>query len=239
MTQVLVVDRTAFFGGEWPQGFLPLPEPKASAFLAEARARARFVDRPTAEANPAWKQWIPYCVLRCWPAMPGPIPREQAGVFTVRRTKGQSEQRLHGAWSIGLGGHIEPVDAAVPGAAPSAAAFFARALRRELAEELDWQMVPVPEARFVGLLNDDSTEVGAVHAGLVYVVDLPVAVAAARELVRIGEISKMHGAFTSLAEFANLWQNPQHFETWSQILVRAGISDPVGSSANQSCGSGG
>ncbi len=217
MTQVFVVDRAACFGGRWPQGFVPLAGDAATRFLADAHALGRFVERPLAEATPAWKQWIPYCVLRC-----------RGGVFAVRRTKGQSEARLHGAWSIGIGGHIEPVDASA--ATGDGAAFFRGALLRELAEELDLQHIALPEPRFLGVLNDDSTEVGAVHAGLVFAIDVPLAVPAAREHLRIGEISKMVGGFTHLVEFHELWQNPSQFESWTQMLVREGIAGPIGGS---------
>lgn len=225
MTEVLVVERAEFFGGDWPQGFRPLAGRDADAFLRAAHRGARFVARPAAEANPAWKQWIPYCVLRC--GEPSARGADTDGVFVVRRTRGQSEARLHGALSIGLGGHVEPMDGFAAGAVAGggdAGRFFERALQRELAEELDLRRCSLPSGQFLGLLNDDATEVGRVHAGLVYAIDVPLAVAAARERVQIGEISKMYGGFTSLVEFADLWQNPPQFETWSQVLIRAGIT---------------
>ncbi len=236
MAQVFVVERAAFFGGDWPQGFVALADGGAAAFLARAHELGRFVDRATAEATPAWKQWIPYCVLRCRAAgdtrgEPGPNGvGEDAGVFLVRRPRGQSEARLQGACWMGLGGTVSPADARDGRATPAGAAFFARALQRELNEELDLRRFDLPAPRFLGLLNDDSTEVGAVHAGLVYAVDVPLGVEAACAAVPIREISKMHGGFTHLVEFAELWQNPPQFETWSRTLIQAGISDPIGNS---------
>jgi predicted NUDIX family phosphoesterase len=234
--RVFVVDRAAWFGGAWPQGFVAIAAGDAGAFLARAHHEGRFVDRPLAEETPAWKQWIPYCVLRCAPpaagvGASGPMgvaAARDAGVFVVRRTKGQSEARLHGQWSIGLGGHIEPEDEGA--GAGGGASFFAAALQRELSEELDLRRFALPAPRFAGLLNDDSTEVGAVHAGLVYTVDVPLAVAAAAAAVRIAETSKMHGGFTPLVDFAELWQHPPQFETWSRTLIQAGIADPIGNS---------
>lgn len=231
MSEVFVVDRSDFFGGDWPQGFTALRRPDAEALLRRAHQRGRFVDRSTAERTPAWKQWIPYGVLCCGD---GRID----GVFTVQRTKGQTEARLHGAYSVGLGGHIERVDALM-GNDPSGdgPAFFAAALQRELREEVDFGSLvfedrasgdrasggapPAPE--LVGLINDDSTEVGSVHAGLCYRVSLPLPLATARVRVRIAETDKMRGGFTPLVELANLWQNPSQFETWSQLLIRAGV----------------
>lgn len=218
MSEVFVSDRAAFFGGAWPQGFTALAAAPAAQFLAQAHGTGRFVARATAEQNPAWKQWIPYCLIRCASAI-------DAGVFCVRRTKGQSETRLHGLWSIGLGGHIEPCDAAAELAAP---AFFAAALGRELREELQFPPTLTPTPRLVGLLNDDQTAVGAVHAGLVFVWDLPHSVPAANSLVRVGEIGKMEGCFRGLVEFANLWQTRSQFESWSQLLVDAGLVPQTG-----------
>lgn len=221
MSEVFVVDRAAFFGGDWPQGFTPLTGGTAVDFLARAAAAGRYVDRPTAERTPAWKQWIPYCVLTS--RAPGAAAAD--GVFLVRRTNGQTEARLHGAWSIGLGGHVEPEDGR-PGA--DGAAFFAAALARELGEELAVRGAALPPATFLGLLNDDSTEVGAVHAGLVYRLDVPFDAVAAAKHVAVGETGKMAGGFTHLVEFAKVWQNGAPFETWSSLLVRAGVVGTFG-----------
>lgn len=224
-----MVDRAAFFGGDWPQGFHELAPQDAAAFLGDAQARGRFVDRPLAERTPAWKQWIPYCVIRLRGAPvreSGIAPDETSApltaIFTVQRTAGQGEARLHGAFSIGLGGHVDPEDAGTAHAAVGTG-FFARALARELTEELDCAPTDVPP-RFVGILNDDRTSVGTVHAGLVYVWDLIANRTPPRELVQVREISKMRGGFGSLVEFHELWQDPAKFESWSQILIRAGVA---------------
>lgn len=221
MSQVLVVDRAALFGGDWPQGFVALDAAAGRNLLVDAHRLSRFVDRDTAERTPAWKQWIPYCFLRCQ-------GQGEAGVFCVRRTRGQSEARLHGLWSIGLGGHIEPVDDHQPALAgwpaeARAEAFFAAALHRELTEELSIQQGLAIEPRLLGLLNDDATQVGEVHAGLVYVWDVPLPLPAAQRAVGVGEIGKMAGGFTSLVEFDELWHNPQQFESWSRFLLDSGI----------------
>ena len=233
--QVFVVDRDAFFGGDWPQGYHPLEN--SEEFLAQARSLGRFVDREEAEANPAWKQWIPYCMLRCGDWSEGSLDPGR-GVLAVQRTKKGGETRLHESWSIGLGGHIEPEDenvaesAATSGRPPSnseARTFFATALSRELSEELFLPAADVtPAPRLLGLINDDSTEVGKVHAGLAYSIDFPSPLLTAREMVQIREVSKMRGGFTHLAEFAKLWQTRSQFESWSQFLIQAEITDAMG-----------
>jgi predicted NUDIX family phosphoesterase len=106
-------------------------------------------------------------------------------------------------------------------------AFFATALARELSEEL---ILPgqTPAPRLLGLINDDSTEVGKVHAGLAYCIDFPTPLRLARETVGIREISKMRGGFTHLVEFAELWQTPSQFESWSQFLIQAEVVGAMG-----------
>lgn len=224
MTAVLIGERAGFFAGDWPQGFLPIPADQAVSWLDDAWARSRFESRSDAEQNPTWKQWIPYCVVRRCGSAGGPsASREVEALFVVQRTRAQGEARLHGAWSIGLGGHVEAEDAGPT----SGSLAFDRALRRELAEELDFGERVPPRPRFLGLVNDDRTAVGRVHAGLVYVLDLPGRPGTDSPL-RIREISKMRGGWTRLVELAELWQNPTRFESWSEALIRAGIAGPIG-----------
>ncbi len=99
------------------------------------------------ERDPSFKQVIPYLVLR-----------DGARWFLMRRTDAGGDPRLHGRYSIGVGGHLNPGDGGLLGG-----------LRREWSEEVVADFVP--EFRLVALLNDDTTEVGAVHLGAVYVAD--------------------------------------------------------------------
>lgn len=222
--KVFVVDRAAFFGGDWPHGYQPIDAPEA--FLDRAMRLGRFVERDEAERTPAWKQWIPYCMLRCGNWSEGGDPQSR-GILLVQRTKKGGEARLHESRTIGLGGHIEPVDVDAP-VSPDAMAFFGAALQRELSEELTLPETPLPAPRLLGLINDDTTNVGQVHAGLAYCIDLPEPLAQAREMVGIREISKMRGGFTHLVEFAELWQTPSQFESWSQFLIQAEIVGAMG-----------
>ena len=95
----------------------------------------------------------------------------------MRRTRAGGDARLHDRWSIGVGGHLNPGDGdllrrAAPrmGTRSSSAGF-------------------VPDFRLVGLLNDDTTAVGRVHLGAVYVAD------AAGRPVAIRETDKLSGGF--------------------------------------------
>lgn len=206
MEQVFIVPRAALFNGTWPQGYVPLDTAAAEALLTELRRLGRFEPRPAAEETPAWKQTIPYCVIR----RPGEV-------FCVQRKAAGTEARLHGKLSIGLGGHVNP------DSGPTDAGFFRRALLQELSEELEWQELPQTEPQLLGLLNDDSTEVGSVHVGLVFAVDWP-ANMPDRAPLRVREVSKLAGGFRPLVELRPLWQDPSRFESWSRVLLVAGIA---------------
>ena len=78
----------------------------------------------------------------------------------MRRTPAGGDARLHDLWSIGVGGHLNPGDGDVAGG-----------LAREWAEEVEADFAP--DYPPVGLLNDDTTPVGAVHIGFVFVATPP------------------------------------------------------------------
>ncbi len=157
------------------------------ALLAVARD-GYFVDRAAAEQDPGLKQVIPYLVLR-----------DGDRWFLMRRTRAGGDARLHDRWSIGVGGHLNPGDGDVPGG-----------LRREWAEEVVADFVP--EFSAIGLLNDDTTPVGSVHVGIVFVAD------AAGRSVEIREVDKLTGSFATTAEVAAVVDG---METWSRLVFEA------------------
>jgi len=180
--QVLVVPREAVVPGE---GWLGVRRDGVGAALAAVARDGRFVLRSTAEVDATLKQVIPYLILR-----------DGERWFLMRRTKAGGDARLHDRWSIGVGGHLNPGDGDVLGG-----------LRREWAEELVADFVP--DFTPVGLLNDDTTPVGAVHIGIVYVAD------AAGRPVEIRETDKLVGRFAETAEVAAVRDS---METWSRLV---------------------
>ena len=214
--RVLVVRRADCFGGEWPQGFLPVPRAEGQDLLDRFWRQGFFVDRPQAEANPEWKQPIPYCAV---------VRGDE--VFCVERTSKQSEQRLHGLLSIGLGGHVNPDDETSSGSRePTGGHRFGPALHRELDEELVMPWPHCQPPRFLGLLNDDSNAVGQVHIGLVFAVDVAPTCGDLQggvPEVAVRETRKMRGGFARLAALESLWQDPTRFESWSRLILAAGI----------------
>jgi predicted NUDIX family phosphoesterase len=186
---VLVVPTAAVIaqlgaGDAW-LGIRPAGEADLAALIHDHGA---FRPRSAMEADPSWKQVIPYSVLRDGDAW-----------YLMRRTKAGTDARLHDRFSIGVGGHVNPEDGGLDGD-------LGMALRREWHEELVVDFVP--EFRFVGLLNDDTTPVGQVHLGLVYEGD------AAGRPVAIRETDKLSGRFASAAEVAAV---SDRLETWSRI----------------------
>lgn len=157
-----------------------------------------FRPRPLMEQDPRYKQLIPYVIFRYC---------DEAGetfLFQYTRGRGQGERRLHALRSIGIGGHIASTDAA-PGDHP-----YHAGVRRELDEEVCIEAAF--RQRLVGLINDDQTEVGRVHLGVVHLVDVesPRVTPRESELVDAG----FRPLGTLIAEL------PQ-FETWSQICLKA------------------
>lgn len=143
-----------------------------------------FLDRPVAEVSEEWRQIIPYVVIR-----------HGDDVFVLERTPKQTEARLHHKLSLGIGGHINPGHNLMAG------------LRKELDEEVE---VGCEYAlTFAGILNDESTEVGRVHLGAVFLLE------ASTPTVTVLETEKMHGSWrprTALAEAR------EAMESWSQVV---------------------
>jgi predicted NUDIX family phosphoesterase len=155
-----------------------------------------FMDRAAAEDDPSHKQLIPYCVFRCGDR-----------ILHYTRGKAGGESRLHAKISVGVGGHVNPVDTGGGKTGPDA---YHAAVTREIEEELD--LPEEHEHHIIGLLNDDSNPVGQVHLGVVHVVDLKSDAVSSREdaLLDLG--------FTPLSEL----NGPlfERLETWSQFCVR-------------------
>ena len=225
MEFVFVVPREALFPECYPHGFVPFAgdsqeasigkdsvvRKNADALRTQMEARIAehgfYVERERAERTPAWKQIIPYTL----------VVRE-GQVLCLTRTKKGGEARLHDKLSIGVGGHINPVDqtpnqstdsgsdALDPSRNPIPAASHREVIEEELIVEgaHSW--------RTLGLLNDDSNPVGAVHLG--WVQSLVV-----QGDVRVREVDQLEGHFRSVDELQNMLASGANFETWSSLLI--------------------
>jgi predicted NUDIX family phosphoesterase len=166
----------------------------------------RFMPRPQAEADPAYKQLIPYVIMSF------------AGKYlTYVRGRRAGEARLVGNRSIGIGGHINPSDDMPLFSADSYETTYLNAVEREVAEEVAVEADHTD--RIVALLNDDSNEVGSVHLGIVHywILDGP-------------KVSRREQMITQMAFMSpdELHELRDTMETWSQLCL-----DSLGEMANR------
>jgi predicted NUDIX family phosphoesterase len=190
--RVLVVPRAAVMDDPGWHGVVPVD---AAAFEALVAREGAFLPREAMERDRSHKQVIPYLVLR-----------DGDRWFLMRRTRAGGDARLHDHWSIGVGGHLNPGDGDLEGG-----------LRREWAEEVRADFVP--GFRLLGLLNDDTTDVGSVHLGAVYVAD------AAGRTVAVRETDKLEGGFADTADVAAVFER---LESWSRLVFRFLLDGPSG-----------
>ena len=193
--RVLVLPRDRVPGGCHFTGLRPADDRDLSVLRTAVAAHGRYLDRPVAEELPRWKQLIPYVVLR-----------DDDRIFLMERTDAGGDARLHRKASIGVGGHLNPVD---EGDDP-----LMVGLRREWAEELDadWE----PDFHLLGMLNDDTNPVGSVHLGIVFQVE------AKGRSVQVREVDKLSGRMASREEVAAAWDR---LETWSQLVAGELLGD--------------
>ncbi|MGZ6266226.1 MAG: NUDIX domain-containing protein [Candidatus Limnocylindrales bacterium] len=147
-----------------------------------------YVHRAAAEKDRTLKQIIPYLILR-----------DGDRIFLMKRTRAGGDARLHDHYTIGIGGHLNPGDGSVSGG-----------LEREWREEVDAGFVPPFE--FVGLLNDDTVDVGRHHLGLVYLAQ------ASGRPVGVRETHKLSGSFERIEVVRAAYDQ---METWSQLVLDA------------------
>lgn len=195
--QILVIPTQRFHEIGYFQGFSPTVSRPWELLLAGQDAR--YLPRSVMETDPAFKQLIPYVIFR-YRAEDGEIR-----LFHYRRGQGQGEARLRSKLSIGVGGHISQVDHR-----DSSHETYYQGMQRELDEEVT---IDTPyEATLVGMINDDLTEVGRVHLGIVHCFDVE------QESVHPREAAMVDARFASIHE---LRERLQEMESWSQICMDA------------------
>jgi predicted NUDIX family phosphoesterase len=183
---VYAVPRDVLFGDV--PAWLGVKRDDIASILGRAGSAGGYYARPEAENDSSIKQIIPYLVLR-----------DGERIFLMRRTKAGGDARLHDHYTIGVGGHMNPGDDSIIGC-----------LAREWSEELVAAFVP--EFAFLGLLNDDTVDVGRHHLGVVYLAD------AAGRNVQIRETHKLSGSFEAIDAVRAVYDR---METWSQLAFDA------------------
>jgi predicted NUDIX family phosphoesterase len=184
---VLVVPRSALFGGNEWVGFR---DSDLDGLLARVRRHYHFRPRKEVEEDPTEPQIIPYVVFR-----------HEDRYFLTHRLRRSSERRLRHLYSLGVGGHINPED--VAGAADPIDA----GLRREWEEEVVYS--GGFQYRLIGAINDQTTPVGRVHVGLIFLVD------GDKPEISIREVDKLAGKLLPLDAMRSYYLD---MESWSQLI---------------------
>jgi predicted NUDIX family phosphoesterase len=149
-----------------------------------------FLPRDEAEYDFKHKQIIPYVVIRY-----------DNDYLLLQRTTNQAEKRLHNKYSLGIGGHINPVSSI------SEENIIIESLYRELNEEV--RVSEHGSLRFIGIINDDSNSVSKVHLGLFYMLEV------LSPEFEVLEKDKMTGRWIGQETLKEYYEK---FETWSQIV---------------------
>ena len=153
--QILVVNRKVLFNNEENHfyGFIEKNDEKTKKIISTFESY-EVKRRGDMEEDSNYKQLIGYVLLK----------DEVTGeVLVYKRLVGGGEARLHGKASVGIGGHMNEVEGKT----------IFEMLKINAARELN-EEVGVSEEdalnnlHFIGLINDDKTEVGQVHVGVVY-----------------------------------------------------------------------
>src|SRR6266513_6131092 len=191
---VLVIKRSLFGERGTFQGLNFEPEKYLKAILS--RGSNFFIPRSDAESNPAYKQIIPYALIAFHDTILHYVRGKKAG-----------DQRLTAKGSIGIGGHMNETDESLFAMDEQA---YRAGVEREVNEEI--KIDTSFEDRIVALLNDDSTEVGRVHLGIVHILKL-----------KEPNVQKREAMITGLTFLTKeeLVARRESLETWSQICVDA------------------
>jgi predicted NUDIX family phosphoesterase len=178
----------------------------AQALLAVLPGHGLFLPRSEVEHDPSYKQVVPYVVVR-----------RGVEVLMYRRSPAGGEERLRQQWSIGVGGHVEAQDISTAYPKNHRVA-VERAARREVREEtgIEIDLVGLGLAGprrhlLLGLVNDEETDVGRCHVGIVYELDV------GQAEVKYGP--ELHSAAFLLPERIEAGQ----LENWSRFVLEGYI----------------
>jgi predicted NUDIX family phosphoesterase len=196
---VLVVPTVLFHELGHFQGFCRDVERYRKTLLAPENVSFR--PRSEVEKDPSFKQLIPYMIFS-HTASDGTVR-----LFQYVRSKGAGESRLRAKRSVGVGGHLSADDVTKNGTPHD---FYREGMLRELREEVVLNSTFTEEC--VGMINDDETEVGKVHLGIVHRFDL------AEPSMQSNEPDLIESGFVSVTE---MLRDLSGFESWSAICIDA------------------
>lgn len=201
--QILVANRQHLFKNEEFafQGVINKNENKhlVNDIIGGLNLYLEVMRRGDAEENTNYKQPIPYAVIK----------RENL-LYGYTRLEGGGETRLHGKISLGLGGHMNPIDDTV-----DFGELILANLDRELEEEVSITSPNTDNVQMtlniIGLINDDKEDVGKVHIGILAFIELP-----EDAEVTVNETEQLEGKWFTKEE---LLENYDKLENWSKFVV--------------------
>ena len=160
--------------------------------VVSSPSRLVYRNRTEAEQDKRYKQLIPYVLIIC-----------NGKILRYRRGKGGQETRLHGLYSVGVGGHISDEDHGLF----SSGVGYHDGMRREIMEEV---AVDQMKEAAVAVINDDTTDVGQVHFGVVHVMHV------AREATARGRSGIVAPEFIPIPDAV---QDAASYESWSRFCL--------------------
>jgi predicted NUDIX family phosphoesterase len=192
---VLVIKRELFDQLGSFQGFCSQPDRYLEEILHPNHNF--FLRRDLAESDLSHKQIIPYAVFR-------------SGDHFLHyvRSSSTGEKRLAAKGSIGIGGHVNDTDYLAAGSLGRD--LYLAGVDREIREEV--VLASSYRQVVVGMINDDETDVGRVHLGVVHLFELDSPSVTTRD----PGLTKLE--FLSRDE---LLAKKEDLESWSKLLVDA------------------
>lgn len=181
---IAVVPRDILFANTYWQG---IKRENTAHLLTLMTKHMEFHARPTMENDPRYKQIIPYVIFK-----------HHDRFFLMQRTAHASEQRLQSNYTLGIGGHMRANDL-------QGTDVFGWA-QREFHEEVDYQGQSTIST--LGILNDDSNDVGKVHLGIVLLIN------AQSDAIRVRSELKS-GVLAPLSEIESVYPL---LENWSKVI---------------------
>lgn len=152
------------------------------------KTKQLFIPRGLAEQDPTFKQIIPYLIFR-----------HKGSYFLMQRSATSSEQRLANSYTLGIGGHLRKEDIEKS----SLIEWAIREFHEEINYEGSFTVKPL------GILNDDSNNVGKVHVGIVLLLE--------GDSDKISIKSELKSGFlVSLQECKKIYTA---LESWTQFVV--------------------
>lgn len=185
--QILVVKRSHLFTTITP-AWHGLKEVNFEHYVHIINHKKEFHPRSMMEISPAYKQIIPYLIFT-----------HDNNYFLMQRRSDSSEARLRNKLTLGIGGHIRQEDMQED-------SLFAWA-RREFHEEVEYagNLTVKP----LGIINDDSDDVGKVHIGFAFLLTGDSSVISIKSELKSGVLMPLSECIAQ----------KECMESWSQFVV--------------------